>query len=149
MNKKTLIVSALLMVSMTILADDYNYLTVASGNTKQSIELATVEKITFENGNAVVYTTGENFTFPLSELQKMTFDVNPTLVKSLPKASENLKYNKGQLQVSAKGTLCIYDAAGALVSIAKVDEKSNVNLNGLSSGLYIIRLGDQTIKIRK
>lgn len=149
MNKKTLIFSALMMVSMTILADDYNYLTVASGNTKQSIELATVEKITFENGNAVVYTTGENFTFPLSELQKMTFDVNPTLVKSLPKASENLKYNKGQLQVSAKGTLCIYDAAGALVSIAKVDEKSNVNLSGLTSGLYIIRLGDQTIKIRK
>lgn len=149
MNKKILVASALLMASMTTMADDYNYLTVASGNIEKSIELATVQKITFENGNAVVYTTGENFTFPLSKMQKMTFTMEPTLVKSLPKASENLKYNKGQLQVSAKGTLCIYNAAGALVSMAKVDEKSNVNLSGLTSGLYIIRLGDQTIKIRK
>jgi len=149
MNKKIFVISALMMASMTTMADDYNYLTVASNNENKSIELATVQKITFENGNAVVYTTGETFTFPLSEMQKMTFTVDPSAVKALSEVSENLKFANGQLQVSGKGTLRIYNAAGALIRMANVDKQSNVNLKGLKSGLYIVNLGEQTIKIRK
>lgn len=149
MNKKILLGSVLMLASMSSLADDLNYLTVAYNNVEQSIELATVQKITFEEGNAVVYTTGETFTYPLAEMQKMMFTKDPTAIKSLPSESDNLKFSKGQLTVTGKGTLRVYNAAGALIRLAKIEKKSNVNLSGLNPGLYIISMGDQTIKINK
>ena len=83
MNKKFLLGSVLMAASLSSTADDLNYLTVAYNNVEQSIELSTVQKITFEEGNAVVYTTGETYTYPLSEMQKMTFTQDPNAIKSI------------------------------------------------------------------
>ncbi len=149
MKKKILLGLGLMVASLSSIADDLNYLTVAYSDVEQSIELSTIQKITFEDSNAVIYTTGDTYTYPLSEMQKMTFTAEATAIKALPTESENMKFNKGQLLVSGNGTLRVYNAAGALVSIAKIEKKSNVNLSGLKSGLYIISLGDQTIKINK
>ena len=149
MNKKFLLGSVLMAASLSSSADDLNYLTVAYNNVEQSIELSTVQKITFEEGNAVVYTTSETYTYPLSEMQKMTFTQDPTAIKSLPTESDDLKFLNGQLSVSGKGTLRVYNASGALIRMANIEKKSNVSLNGLKPGLYVISMGDQTIKITK
>lgn len=149
MNKKFLLGSVLMAASLSSTADDLNYLTVGYNNVEQSIELSTVQKITFEEGNAVVYTTGETYTYPLSEMQKMTFTQDPTAIKSLPTESDDLKFLNGQLSVSGKGTLRVYNASGALIRMANIEKKSNVSLNGLKPGLYVISMGDQTIKITK
>ena len=84
-----------------------------------------------------------------SEMQKMTFTQDPTAIKSLPTESDDLKFLNGQLSVSGKGTLRVYNASGALIRMANIEKKSNVSLNGLKPGLYVISMGDQTIKITK
>ena len=45
--------------------------------------------------------------------------------------------------------LRIYSANGALVQLANVKKGANINLSNLKPGLYIVNMGDKTIKITK
>jgi hypothetical protein len=147
---KKLFLSALVALSAhTVWADEYNYLTVAYNSVEQSIALGTVQKITFENGNCVVSTTDGKFTYPLSQMEKMKFTVDPTAIKSLPEASKSLAFANGLLTLGRQGTLRIYNAGGALVRLAEVKKNGTADLRSLPKGLYIISLGEETIKIKK
>ena len=147
---KKLFLSALVALSAhTVWADDYNYLTVAYNSVEQSIALGTVQKITFENGNCVVSTTDGQFTYPLSQMEKMRFTADPTAIKSLPSASKSLAFANGLLTLGRPGTLRIYNAGGSLIRLAEVDKNGTADLRSLPKGLYIISLGDETIKIKK
>ncbi|MCR5433080.1 MAG: T9SS type A sorting domain-containing protein [Bacteroidaceae bacterium] len=147
---KKLFLSALVALSAhTVWADDYNYLTVAYNSVEQSIALGTVQKITFENGNCVVSTTDGQFTYPLSQMEKMRFTADPTAIKSLPSTSKSLAFANGLLTLGRPGTLRIYNAGGSLIRLAEVDKNGTADLRSLPKGLYIISLGDETIKIKK
>ena len=63
--------------------------------------------------------------------------------------AENLQYKNGILKVDGDGMLRIYSANGALVQLANVKKGANVNLSNLKSGLYIVNMGDKTIKLTK
>lgn len=80
---KKLIIMAMLAIGTTAFAEDYKYLTMAYNSVEQSIELATVQKITFEGGQVVVATSEGNQTFPQSQMEKMFFSQTPTAVKSV------------------------------------------------------------------
>ena len=54
-----------------------------------------------------------------------------------------------QLAVKGDGFLRIYSTNGALVNVAYVKEGANVSLDNLPAGVYIVRMGDKTIKVRK
>lgn len=138
-------------IGLTAEAQDYNYLTVDCQNTEKSIELNNIRKITFNEQDAIVWIeTGESIHFPLSELSAMKFTANPTALESLKAESKSLKYKSGKLYVGNKGTLRIYNADGILVNIAHItEEQTEVNLDGLAPGLYIMGLGKENIKIRK
>ena len=148
---KKVLFSLVLMAAGTlqIQAQDYNYLTVAYNSVEQSISLGTVKKITFADGNCVVNTTEGDFSYPLSQMEKMTFTKDPTAIKSLPGSSKNLTFKKGLLNVKGNGTLSIYNASGALIRMAEVKKNGTADLRSLPSGLYIISLGEETIKIKK
>ena len=147
--KKTLIIAALLLSSVNMMADDSKYLTVACGDTEQSLTLATVQKITFDATDVIVTTTEGEVKFPLSEMKKMTFTATPTAIEAMPIESEGLKMQDGKLVVNGKGTLRIYNASGALVGISAVEGENIVDLQNLQRGLYIVNLGEQTIKVQK
>lgn len=147
--KKTMIIAALLMSSISMTADDGKYLTVAYSGIEESITLATVKKITFDATSVIVNTTEGDKKFPLAEMKKMTFTATPTAIEAMPIESEGLKMQDGNLLVSGKGTLRIYNASGALVGISAVEGEQVVGLQGLQRGLYIVNMGDQTIKIQK
>jgi len=148
--KKILILALVAMSAHTLWADDYNYLTVAYNSVEQSITLSTVQKITFEDSNCVVTTTEGNYSFPLSQMEKMTFTADPTAIEALPLQSENMKCLNGQLTLGQTGLLRIYNASGALIRVAQVSQKgTTVSLASLPSGLYIVTLGGQTIKVKK
>ena len=146
---KHLLMAILMMASTTMWADNYNFLTVSSTG-EEYISLPTIQKITFSDGNCVVTTTNGDYTYPLNEIKKMYFSVDdPTAIEALPQEAENLKYKNGKLKVEGDGMLRIYNANGALVQLANVKKGANINLSNLKSGLYIVNMGDKTIKITK
>lgn len=149
--KKPIIASLLLIASLPVLADDYHYLTVAHASVEQSIELASIQKITFDTqaGHAIVTTTEGQVRFPLSEMEKMFFSATATAIKALPAKSQNLSYAKGKLKVDAEGMLYIYAANGQAVRMAKLQGETSISLDNLPQGTYIVKIGNQTIKIQK
>ncbi|MBR6171473.1 MAG: T9SS type A sorting domain-containing protein [Bacteroidaceae bacterium] len=149
MNMKHFLMAILLMASTTMWADKYNFLTVSSTG-EEYISLPTIQKITFSDGNCVVTTTNGDYTYPLNEIKKMYFSVDdPTAIEALPQEAENLKYKNGKLKVEGDGMLRIYSSNGALVQLANVKKGANINLSNLKPGLYIINMGDKTIKLTK
>jgi len=148
---KKMVICAALLAACTqgIKADDYNYLTVAYNSIEQSITLSTVQKITFSASEVIVATTEGNVTFPLSQMEKMTFTADPTAIEKLPEASDNLHFENGHL-LTGSGLIRVYNAGGALIRLANVTEKNgSVDISTLPSGLYIISQGKETIKIKK
>lgn len=147
--KKYFLLAIMMMACTTMWADKYNYLTVsASGD--EFISLPTIQKITFANGNCVVTTTSGEYTYPLSEIKKMYFSVeDPTAIEALPQETKNLQYKDGKLKVEGDGMLRIYGANGALVQMANVKKGANISLSNLKPGMYIVNMGDKTIKLTK
>lgn len=147
--KKIFLLAVMMMACTTMWADKYNYLTVsASGD--EFISLPTIQKITFANGNCVVTTTSGEYTYPLSEIKKMYFSVeDPTAIEALPQEAKNLQYKDGKLKVEGDGMLRIYGANGALVQMANVKKGANISLSNLKPGMYIVNMGDKTIKLTK
>ena len=79
----------------------------------------------------------------------MTFTETGDAIKALPEQAENLTFKDGTLSIKGDGMLRVYNASGALVSIANVKEAANISLGGLPSGVYIVRMGNKAIKVRK
>lgn len=149
MKTKSILAALLLMVSTSLMADDYNYLTITYSNTEESIPLPVVQKITFEEGYVVVTTEEGKHSYPISILDKITFTETATAIEALPEQAENITYKNGTLAIKGDGMLRVYNTSGALVCIAHVKEGANVSLGNLPTGIYIVRMGDKTIKIRK
>lgn len=150
MMKKSILFAALLLVLTSASADEKKYLTVGYNNMEESLTLATVKKITFDATNTIITTTEGEKTYPLSEMQRITFTVDPTAIQTMKGESQDLKMKDGKLVVSGKGTLRIYNANGQLVGLTNVDGNNKiVNMQSLQKGIYIVNLGDQTIKIQQ
>lgn len=147
MKIKSILAALLLMVCTSMMAD--KYLTITSNGTNQSIPLPLVQKITFEEGYVVVSTSQGTHSYPISILDKMTFTETGDAINALPEEAENLTYKDGTLAIKGDGMLRVYNTSGALVSIANVKEGANVSLDGLPSGVYIVRMGNKVIKVRK
>ena len=149
MKRMTIMALLLAAAWQTTKADDLNYLTVAYNKVEQSITLSTVQKITFNSTQVLVTTTEGVVTFPLSEMEKMTFTAEKTAIERLPETSDNLRFENGRLQAGT-GILRVYNTGGALVRIADIKEKhGSINLDGLPEGLYVVSQGKETIKIKK
>lgn len=147
MKTKKILAALLLMTSTNMMAD--KYLTITYGGNEQNISLPIVQKITFEDGYVVVTTSDGKHSYPISVLDKMTFTESADAIKALPEQAENLTYKDGTLAIKGDGMLRIYNTAGALVSIANVKEGANISLDNLPSGVYVVRMGNKVIKVRK
>ena len=149
--KRIMIMAVAALLGVAPVADDeYNYLTVTSTGSEQSISLPTVQKITFSGSNAVVTTIdGHTNTYPLDELQKLTFTAHPPAITALPTQEKNLVCKGKTLSVTGSGMLYIYNAAGVLVQMAQVKDGARISLESLPKGVYVASMGEQTIKIKK
>ena len=151
MKTKILLAAMLLMASASIMADNYNFLTITCGDKEDDISLPTVQRITFEEDYVVVTTSEGKFSYPISVLDKMTFTEkdNATAIEALPEQAKDMTYKDGTLAIKGDGMLRVYSTNGALVSIAYVKEGANISLDKLPAGVYVVRMGDKTIKVRK
>lgn len=149
MKTRNLLAALLLLACTSMLADNFKYLTISYNGTEQNISLPIVQKITFQNGYVVVTTTeGEN-SYPISVMERITFTESADAIKALPEQAENLTYENGTLAIKGNGLMRVYNTSGALVSIANIKEGANISLDGLPTGVYIVRMGDKAIKIKK
>jgi len=147
MKIKSILAALLLMVSANMMAE--KYLTITYSGSEQNISLPIVQKITFEEGYVVVTTAEGKHSYPISVLDKMTFTESEDAIKALPEQAENLTFKDGTLSIKGDGMLRIYNTSGALISIANVKEGANISLDNLPAGVYIVHMGNKTIKVRK
>ncbi|MBQ6191753.1 MAG: T9SS type A sorting domain-containing protein [Bacteroidaceae bacterium] len=151
MKTKNILAALLLTISANAMADEemYQYLTITYTGSVSNIYLPIVQRISFEDDYLKVTTTEGWEKFPLSLVEKITFTESPTAIEALPEQAENLTYKDGTLAIKGDGLLRIFSTNGALVSIANVKEGANVSLDKLPAGVYIVRMGDKTIKVRR
>ncbi|MBR5053681.1 MAG: T9SS type A sorting domain-containing protein [Bacteroidaceae bacterium] len=149
MRVKTFLAAMLLMVGTNMMADGYRYLTITFSGSDFNISLPIVQRISFEDNRVVVTTSEGACYFPISVIEKITFTESATAIEALPEQAEDLTYKNGTLSIKGDGLLRIYSTNGALVNIAYVKEGANVSLDKLPAGVYIVRMGDKTIKVRK
>ncbi|MCD8301408.1 MAG: T9SS type A sorting domain-containing protein [Prevotellaceae bacterium] len=150
--RKTVILASLLLATVSLAAradDGYSYLTAVYNGAEESYELATVQKITFEEGYVVITTSRGEARLPQSEMEKMYFSSVATTVDQLPVQSQSLRMEGGLLRASGEGLLHIYNTAGQLVQMASVEGEMNISLATLPKGVYVANMGDETIKIVK
>ena len=101
------IILALLAISTSAFAEDFKYLTLSASSAVKSIELQTIQKITFENGTVAVTTSESNVSLPLAEMQKMFFSSSATGIGEI----ETMRDVENEIM---KGE--IYDLSGRRVS---------------------------------
>lgn len=149
MKTKNLLAALLLMACTTMLADNFKYLTISYNGTEQNISLPIVQKITFQDGYVVVTTSEGNHSYPISVMERITFTESADAIKALPEQTEEMTYENGTLAIKGNGLMRVYNTSGALISVANIKEGANISLDGLPTGIYIVRLGDKAIKIKK
>ena len=149
MKTKNILAAVLLMISANAMADEYQYLTITYSGSESHISLPIVQRISFEDDYLKVTTSEGWEKFPISIVEKITFTESATAIEALPEQAKDLTYKDGTLAIKGDGLLRIFSTNGALVSIANVKEGANVSLDKLPAGVYIVRMGDKTIKVKR
>lgn len=151
MKLKTILSIMLLALGMQqAKANDGNkYLDVYQNATPKSFELQLVKKITFSEGNTIILVGDEEVVYPSAQMEKIAFSGTGTAIGKLPLKEVGLQYAAGTIKVQKAGLLKVYNTAGALVGAVNVTDNANVSLSNLPAGIYIVAIGNQTIKINK
>ncbi len=144
--KKHLATILLAGLCLTAQADDHRYLTATMNGNEQSVELATIQKITFADGQVVIATSEGTIQLPISEMQKFSFTATATAINNLSTQSKNIQVANGVIRANGKGLLRIFNSEGRLISLKNVQGSTNISTSALPHGLYIIQLDDETVK---
>ena len=142
----TLVIAAAAL--LPAVADDYNYIHVVTTCCDTAFVRNEVRKLTFEAGNLVVTAAdGQTTNFGLAVLQKINFTATADGIRTPGIATERLNLQRGRLVANGTGMLLIYDAQGRIVRQEYVgSSRSELNVSDLTRGIYIARLGQQTLK---
>ncbi len=149
MKKLLTLLSVTTSLSLPGQADDLQYLTANYNNREKSIELASVQKITFENDNVVIATSAGDVTLPVGEMEKLYFSSTATAVESLAGSTANLTCQDGVIYAKGNGLLRIYNVNGQIQRMGTVQGSATITTHTLPRGLYIVQLGNDVIKIQR
>jgi len=147
----TLILTLLFALAGPTAADEYAYITVSqtSGNVDFSVEK--IQKITFDASNMnVVLTDGSVESLPLSMLRSMFFSTNPTDIDNLVTGKDTFAFSGGTLRVKGAGgqQVTLYNMKGeVLTTVTTGEREAAINLSGLKTGVYIVKVGNETRKV--
>ena len=140
-----------LLTCLTASATDfYLWLTNTTGD-EESWSLSDVRKITFSGSDVVITTTdGSTKTYAMSEVSKLNFQDTPTSIDRV-KASSPVQFDGNALHVGAStGTpVDVYTATGSLACKSVVDGSGQVSLSSLPNGVYLVKIGNNKVKVLK
>ena len=146
---RTLLALLLLTIGcVTASADDYQYLTISGSGSENSFSVSKIQKITFEATNMVLtMTDGSEQRLPLAGLEKMFFAATPSGIAVVNTAQSKMQFSGGMLRatVAPGEAITVYSMKGEKVFSA--NESGSFDLSGLSRGIYIVKVGNETRKV--
>lgn len=134
MIKKT-ILSLLAVVSFTTVNADTKMVIHQKESSNIDVLLKTKPIVTYEGTDLVVTADGATLRYPLSSLEKITFDETTTAIKCMTIISQDAGQSK------------VYDINGRLVMT--VDEGMGIETSSLPQGMYIVKNNKNSYKIQK
>ena len=147
--KKLLLFVSLLVGLGSSFAQDIVVQTSSGGQT--SVPLDNVRKITFDNGNMVLSTNGnEDFELPLDDVMKILFDKDGSNVDRIV-ADTNLQLvrnSRNTIGITGLETTAdahIVNTAGSIVMIQRQWNGSDIDISALPSGVYVLVVGNNNI----
>ncbi len=147
--KKLLLFVSLVVGLGSSFAQDIVVQTSSGGQT--SVPLDNVRKITFDNGNMVLSTNGnEDFELPLDDIMKILFDEDGSNVDRIV-ADTNLQLvrnSRNSIGVTGLETATdarIVNTAGSIVMIQRQWSGSDIDISALPSGVYVLVVGNNNI----
>lgn len=147
--KKLLLFVSLLVGLGSSFAQDIVVQTSSGGQT--SVPLDNVRKITFDNGNMVLSTNGnEDFELLLDDIMKILFDEDGSNVDRIV-ADTNLQLvrnSRNSIGVTGLETAAdarIVNTAGSIVMMQRQWNGSDLDISALPSGVYVLVVGNNNI----
>lgn len=147
--KKLLLFVSLVVGLGSSFAQDIVVQTSSGGQT--SVPLDNVRKITFDNGNMVLSTNGnEDFELPLDDIMKILFDEDGSNVDRIV-ADTNLQLvrnSRNTIGITGLETTAdahIVNTAGSIVMIQRQWNGSDIDISALPSGVYVLVVGNNNI----
>ena len=146
--KKLLLFVSLLVGLGSSFAQDIVVQTSSGGQT--SVPLDNVRKITFDNGNMVLSTNGnEDFELPLDDIMKILFDEDSNVDRIVADTNLQLVRNsRNTIGITGLGTTAdarIVNTAGSIVMIQRQWSGSDIDISALPSGVYVLVVGNNNI----
>lgn len=147
--KKLLLFVSLVVGLGSSFAQDIVVQTSSGGQT--SVPLDNVRKITFDNGNMVLSTNGnEDFELPLDDIMKILFDEDGSNVDRIV-ADTNLQLvrnSRNTIGITGLETTAdarIVNTVGSIVMIQRQWNGSDIDISALPSGVYVLVVGNNNI----
>lgn len=148
----------LFTISSLLLAAQSNLYLRLNSQTTQSLLISSVRKIVFENGNMIFnLQNATSNSFPIGSIAAITFNPNTDLKTLSSQSGKFIIYPNPVVDQFFIKDLCekvvsvvIYQLNGLPVYQAENPDISNgINVSNLHSGLYLVKINNQTIKISK
>ena len=146
------VLGLLLMTSSSMLADNYAYLTIDQTGTETSFAVSDIQRITFDATDMVLHmANGSEQKLPLNSLSKMFFSENGANgIGAIGVTQSMISMKDGVLRVKGDrgNTVTIYDMGGKIVrKVTASSAETELNLSGMTKGVYIVKVGGETKKI--
>jgi len=134
------------------MAQEYNLLALKSDGTETSYPLSNVQKIVFEsNAMTVKVKSGTDAT----NIKRVRFSTktgieNPKLEETIFVFPNPVKNTLTVIGTEKGVTINLLTVSGMLLrSIIAEDSNVDINVSSLQSGLYLLQIGDKTVKFIK
>lgn len=125
--------------------DNYKYLTITQDNGETSIDVTSIERITFDESSMVIHLTdGNSQALALGSLQSMVFSNTSGITSPM---QSRMQFSGGVLraEIAAGERIEIFDMRGRKVFSAS--QSGSFDLTTLTKGVYIIKVGNETRKV--
>ena len=134
-------------VSITAMADGEKGLYIIAGET-DTYPVSEIQKITFSDGNVVVEKTdGTKATTAMSSISRMYFGEIVTGIKNVE--IEGGKWDGKSITVKGSQNVKIYHSSGSLVFNGQFRDGETVSMEELPRGVYVVEVGSNSFKIAK
>lgn len=149
---RNILTTLLLAFCCSMQADNLAYLSIVQTDGQTNFNINTIRRITFSDGYMVfALTDNTEQKLPLSSLSRMFFSADGVdAIKTVESQKPAFALQEGVLSVEAQeGTqVTIYDMNGRPVRNTTAQKAgTSINLNGMSKGVYIVRVGKDIKKI--
>lgn len=152
MKRFFILIPFLLIVSIASADDQCLMIWMTDGSAK-AIALSNEPVTTFSDGNMVVKTSKSTITFPLSIIDKYTYEYMPDDVAA-PK-TEKINFSSDGNAITFKGLkegteIKVYSTSGVLVKLqTAMHSPATITLNDLPNGVYAVKVDGITYSIMK